>query len=79
MLSYQVLPQRRYQERQYSGMLSRVPTQVIWLGPYGYPVSSVTAVQRLKGQSLSDLPNAKQSAFRDIEVGQKLSWRFLVS
>ncbi|KAM5537556.1 hypothetical protein V8D89_008769 [Ganoderma adspersum] len=72
-----VLPQRRYQERQCSRMLSCVP-QVIWLGPYGYRVSFVTAVQpSRKGQSFADLPNAKQRAFPDVDVGQKLSWRFL--
>ncbi|PIL26947.1 hypothetical protein GSI_10085 [Ganoderma sinense ZZ0214-1] len=67
-----VVCQRRYQERQTSRMLFGVPRQFIWLGPYGYPVSSVH-----KGKKLAGLPNAGRRAFQHVDVGQKLSWRFL--
>ncbi|KAM5543997.1 hypothetical protein V8D89_002614 [Ganoderma adspersum] len=72
VLSYQELTQQRYQERKSSRKFSGVPSQVIRFGPHGYPVSSAR-----KGKNLVGLPNANLRAFPDVEVGQKLSWRFL--
>ncbi|KAM5541353.1 hypothetical protein V8D89_004907 [Ganoderma adspersum] len=71
-MMYQVLPQRHYKERQCSRILTGVPPQVIRFGPHSYPVSSVH-----KGEALAGLQNAKMRAFRGVDVGQKLSWRFL--